>query len=64
VERCELDSSDSGCEPVAGSSEQGNEPSDSLKGGKFLEQLRDYQLLKKNFAWWSYSVRYLVYFNT
>jgi hypothetical protein len=27
---------------VAGSCEHGNEPSGSIKGGKFLDELRDY----------------------
>jgi hypothetical protein len=34
--RIELDSSGSGYEPVAGSCEQGNKPSGSIKGGNFL----------------------------
>jgi hypothetical protein len=33
---------------VAGSCEHGNEPSGSIKGGKFLDWLSDYQLLKKD----------------
>jgi hypothetical protein len=37
---------------VAGSYEHGNEPSSSIKAGKFLDQLSDHKLLKK-------SVRYL-----
>jgi hypothetical protein len=37
VARCGLDSSDSGQGPVAGSCEHGNEPSGSIKGGKFLD---------------------------
>jgi len=32
---------------VAGSFEHINEPSGSVRGGKFLDQLSDYQLLKK-----------------
>jgi hypothetical protein len=31
---------------VASSCEQGNEPSNSIKGGEILDQLSDYQLLK------------------
>jgi hypothetical protein len=38
---------------VAGSCEHGDEPSDSIKGGEFLGQLSDYQLLKKDSAPWS-----------
>jgi hypothetical protein len=37
VGRCGLDSSVSGYGPVAGSCEYSNEPSNSIKGGKFLE---------------------------
>jgi len=33
---------------VAYSCEHGNEPSSSVKGGEFLDQLSDYQLLKKD----------------
>jgi hypothetical protein len=40
VGRCELDSSGSGEGPVTGSYEQGNEPSVSIKGGEFLDELR------------------------
>jgi hypothetical protein len=36
-----------GCSPVTGSCEHVNEHSCSIKVGKFLEQLSDYQLLKK-----------------
>jgi hypothetical protein len=36
--------------PVAGSPEHGNEPSGSIKGGKFLDQLSDRQLLNKDSA--------------
>jgi hypothetical protein len=39
IERCGLDSSGSGYKPVEGSSEHCNEPSGSIKGGEFLEQL-------------------------
>jgi hypothetical protein len=34
---CGLNSSRSGLGPVTGSCENGNEPSGSMKGGKFLE---------------------------
>jgi len=37
---------------VAGSCEHGNEPSGSKKGGKFLDYLSDYELLKEGFAPW------------
>jgi hypothetical protein len=37
VGRCGLDSSGSGWGPVAGSCEEGNEPSGSIEGGEFLE---------------------------
>jgi hypothetical protein len=37
VERCGLDASGSGKGPVADSHEHSNEPSDSIKGGKFLD---------------------------
>jgi hypothetical protein len=36
IGRFGLDASDLGQEPVAGCCEQGNEPSGSIKGGKFL----------------------------
>jgi hypothetical protein len=42
VKGCELGSSGSRQDPVAGSCENGNEPSGSIKGGEFLEQLRDH----------------------
>jgi hypothetical protein len=35
---------------VAGSCEHGNEPTVSIKGGEFLYQLSDHQLLKKGSA--------------
>jgi hypothetical protein len=38
---------------VAGSSEHGNELLGSIKGGEFLDQLSDCQLLKKDSAPWS-----------
>jgi hypothetical protein len=37
VGSCGLDSSGSGQGPVAGCCEHGNEPSDSIKGGGFLD---------------------------
>jgi hypothetical protein len=39
---------------VAGSSECGYEPSGSIEGGEFPEQLNDSQLLKKDSASWNY----------
>jgi hypothetical protein len=45
VGRRGLDSSDS----VVSSCEYGNEPSSSVKGGKLLGKLRDYQLLQGGF---------------
>jgi len=47
VGRCGLDATDSGQGPVADSSEPGNEPSGTIKGKKFLNQLSD-QLLKQD----------------
>jgi hypothetical protein len=37
VGKCALNSSGSGYGPVAGCYEHGNEPSDSMKGGEFLD---------------------------
>jgi len=37
VESCGLESCSSGQRPVAGCCEPGNEPSDSIKGGEFLD---------------------------
>jgi hypothetical protein len=37
---------------VAGFCEDGNEPSVSIRVEKFLEQLSDYQVLKKYFVPW------------
>jgi hypothetical protein len=48
VRKCGLDPSTSGYGLVAGSFEQGNDNSDSTKGGKFLDKLDDCQLLEKN----------------
>jgi hypothetical protein len=42
----DLDSTGSEQDPVVCSCGQGNEPSGSIKGGEFLDQLRYYQLLK------------------
>jgi len=50
VGRFELDTNDTGYGPVAGFCEHGNEPSGSIKSGKFLDQLSDCQLLKKHSA--------------
>jgi hypothetical protein len=36
-----------------GSDECDNEFLDSIKAGEFIDQLRDYQLLKKDFALWN-----------
>jgi hypothetical protein len=41
VERCELDPSGSGKEPVAGVYEDANEASGSIRGGVFLDLLSD-----------------------
>jgi hypothetical protein len=38
---------------VAGSCEHGNEPLVHIKGREFIEQLRDYQLFKKDSVPWS-----------
>jgi hypothetical protein len=38
---------------VAGSCEYGNERSGSMKGGEFLDELSEYQLLKKNTGLWN-----------
>jgi hypothetical protein len=40
---------------VAAILEYHNENSASITGGKFADQLNDYQLLKKDFAVWSYK---------
>jgi hypothetical protein len=40
---------------LAGSCEYGNEPFGSIKGGVFLDQLSDCQLLKKDSAACSYN---------
>jgi hypothetical protein len=38
---------------VAGFCEEGNEPSGSINGGKFLDQFKEYQLFKMDSAPWS-----------
>jgi hypothetical protein len=37
---------------VADSCEHGNEPSGSIKGGEFYDQLSDYQFFKKESVAW------------
>jgi hypothetical protein len=49
-EKSGLNQSRSGFGPVAGFCERSYEPSDSIKGGEFLDQLSSYQLLKKESA--------------
>jgi hypothetical protein len=41
---------------VAGCCEHGNEPSCSITGGEFLDQMSDHQLLKDSSPW-SYLLR-------
>jgi hypothetical protein len=41
---------------VADYCEYGNESSGFIKGGEFLDQLRDYELLRKDSVLWSYLV--------
>jgi len=41
VGKCGLDTFGSGQGPVAGTSEHGNDPSGSIKGGEFLDLLGD-----------------------
>jgi hypothetical protein len=51
-----------GCGPGTfgtGSSEHGNEPSGSIRGGEFLDQLNIYYLFKRLFS--MESVMYLLY---
>jgi hypothetical protein len=48
MRRCGLDSSGSAYWPVVGCCEHGNEPSCSTTCREFLDQLIDYQLLKKD----------------
>jgi hypothetical protein len=47
---CGLDRPGSGYRSVEGSYEHGNEPSGSLKCWEVLEQLRNWQLVKKGSA--------------
>lgn len=54
---CGLDSSGPGEGPVAGCFEHGSEMSVCIKDKKLFDWLSDFQLLKKNFASWCYSVR-------
>jgi hypothetical protein len=42
MRRCEMDSTGSGQEPVAGSSEHDDEPSGTIQGSGFLDWLSDY----------------------
>jgi hypothetical protein len=54
-----LGSSGTGYGPVAGSYENGNEPSDSIRGGGGgLSKLCDCQLLKNDSVPWSYVLCY------
>jgi hypothetical protein len=39
-----------------GSCEHGNEPSGSMKGGKFLDQVSDCQIFKTDFSSFSYCL--------
>jgi len=48
VGRCGVDSSGSGQGPVTGSSGHSNEPSGSIKGGKYLDWMSDCQFLGKD----------------
>jgi hypothetical protein len=54
VGRCgpDPDASGSGQAPVAGSCEHCSEPSDSIKGREFIDQLSDCELLYKDYAPW------------
>jgi hypothetical protein len=45
--------------PVEGGYEHGNELLGSITGGKFLDWLSDYWLLKKDSAAWSWLVGWL-----
>jgi hypothetical protein len=45
---------------VAGSGEHCNEITGSIKGGKFVEQFNNYQLLKNDSVKWSWLVGWLV----
>jgi hypothetical protein len=48
-----MDASGLGWGPVVGCCVHGDERSSSIKGGEFLDQLSDCQLLKKDCAQWS-----------
>jgi hypothetical protein len=52
VQRCGLNSSGSGEDPLVGACENGNETLVFIKGRKF-NQLSNYQLVKKDYALWS-----------
>jgi hypothetical protein len=52
VASCVLNASRSKQGPVADSCEHDNESSSSIKGGKFLDNLSDCELLKKESAEW------------
>jgi len=52
VGRCGVDASDSGQEPVVGSSDHSDEPLGSVKGREFLDSFNDYHHLKKDSAPW------------
>jgi hypothetical protein len=48
-----MDSTGSGQGSVAGSAENGDEPSGFIKGGKFLGRLSDYELMNNDRVIWS-----------
>jgi hypothetical protein len=50
VQGCGLNSRVSGGVPVVGSREHVNEPSGSVEGREFLDQLSNYKLLNKDSA--------------
>jgi hypothetical protein len=51
--------------PVVGFCENGNEPSGSIRGGKFLDYLRNYQLLKDSAPWsWSKGTEFKMTYAT
>jgi hypothetical protein len=49
-----VDTIGSGCEPDEVFREYGNDPLGSIKYGKFLDSLKNYQLLKEDCAPWSF----------
>jgi hypothetical protein len=55
--RCILLEQDSVCS-MTGAWEKGNQPTASTKGGEFLDQLSDCQLLNKNCVPWSKLINY------